>query len=194
MDYKKIRQENASFLILLFVVIGIFVASFMYIRQGIVDDKMYYTIGGAVFAFISFYGIVVFLKRLYKVSFARKVGDVMLYDRMRSVKQIADKLDKTSEKVSYAISFLINNDYIKGFKLDGDLIINSTEEKMRRAQIEEKLDSIRKNVTEIARDYTSTIRKQKNKHSGRCKGCGAVMVFSDTQAICPYCGNLIKAE
>ena len=163
MDYKKIRQERMSFFILMFVVIGVLVASCMYIKTGIVEDKMYFTIGGEIFAFMSFYGMIVFIKRLRKVSFARKIGDMMLYDRMRSIKSIADKLKTTPDKVTSAVNFLLNNDYIKGFTIEGDVIINKTEERMQRAQIQEKLDKLRQNVTEIARDYSSTIRKQKNR-------------------------------
>ncbi len=194
MDYKKIRQEQISFFILLFVALTVFMISCMYIKLGIVDDIMYYTIGGAVFAFTSFYAVIVFIKRLVRVSFARKVGDIMLYDRIRSVKQIADKTNKTPEQITKSINFLLNNDYIANFKLEGDLIINQAEEKMRRIRMEENLEHLKKNVTEIARDYASTIRKQKHKRSGRCKGCGAVVIFTEEQAICPYCGNLIKAE
>ena len=135
MDYKKIRQEIISFFILLFVSIAILIISAIYIRMGIVEDTIYYSIGGAVFAFISFYSIVIFIKRLKKVYLARKVGDVILYDRMRSVKEVAEKIKKTPEKVQSSIMFLINNNYISNFKLDGDIIINLTEERVRKQQV-----------------------------------------------------------
>ena len=194
MDYKKIRQETISFFVLMFVSLAILIASVFYIRFGILEDTIYYSIGGAVFAFVSFYAITIFAKRLKKVDFARKVGDVVLYDRLRSIKEVAEKMGKSPEQVQTSFMFLINNNYINNFKLDGDVIINLTEDRARKQQVEEKLQELKNNVTEIARDYASTMIKKKRKRSGRCSGCGAVVVFADTEAICPYCGNLIKSE
>lgn len=194
MDYKKIRQECTAFFILLFVTLGILIASVIFMLQGIRDSVDYYTVGGAVFAFFSAYALFVFAKSLRRVYFARKIGDIILYDRLRSVKQIADKINKTPEKVQKAITFLINSDYISGFKVDCDVIINETEEKMRRQKLLEHLDELKTRATEIARDYQSGVKKKKSKHSGRCSGCGAVVVFVENEAICPYCGNLIKSE
>ena len=194
MDYKKIRQESISFFILLFVALAILVASALYIRLGILEDTYYYTIGGAIFAFVSFYAIIIYIKRLSKVDLARRVGDIMLYDRLRSVKEIADKIKKPKEKVQSSIYFLINNNYISNFKLDGDIITNEAEERRKRENAMNRLQELTASVKEVARDYAQSVIKSKKKHSGRCSGCGAVVVFSDSEAICPYCGNLIKSD
>lgn len=194
MDYKKIRQETISFFILLFVSFGILIASSLYIRMGILEDAIYYSIGGAVFAFISFYAMINFVGRLNKVSLARRVGDVVLYDGLRSIKAVADKMGKTPEKIEKSLLFLINNNYINNFKLDGDRIINLTEERNRKERIEDQLHNLKDNVTEIARDYASSLIKKKRKRSGRCSSCGAVVVFSGNEAICPYCSNMIKYD
>ena len=194
MDYKKIRQEIISFFILFFVSLVILIISSLYIKTGIFDDVIYYSVGGAVFAFISFYAMINFVERLKKVSLARKVGDVILYDGMRSIKAVADKMKKTPEKVEKALLFLINNNYIKNFKLDGDRIINLTEERNRKERIEDQLHNLKDNVTEIARDYASSLIKKKRKRSARCSSCGAVVVFTGHEAICPYCSNMIKSD
>ena len=194
MDYKKIRQETVSFCILLVVSIAILVASTLYIRMGIIEDIIYYSIGGAVFAFISFYAILNFIGRLKKVGLARKVGDVILYDGLRSIKAVSEKMGKSPEKVEKSLLFLINNNYINNFKVYGDVIINLTEERNRKQRVEDRLHDLKDNVTEIARDYASSMIRKKRKRSGRCSGCGAVVVFTGTEAICPYCGNMIKSE
>ena len=193
MDYKKMRQETIAFAILFFIALTICLIAIYFMGLGVEEDQMAYTIGGAVFTFVSAYSMCVFVGRLLKVWLARKVGDIMLYERIRSVKQIADKLDKTPEKIQALIVFLINNNYISHFKLEGDVIINLTEERLKRARLEEKLDTLKEKVTEIARDYSS-VRHKKKMNSARCTGCGATVVFSDTQAICPYCGNLLKSQ
>lgn len=193
MDYKKMRQEIVAFAILFFISLTICLIAIYFIGLGLEDDQMAFTIGGAVFTFVSAYSMCVFVGRLSKVWLARKVGDIMLYERIRSVKQIADKLNKKPERVQESIVFLISNNYISHFKLEGDVIVNLTEERMRRAKLEERLDTLKDRVTEIARDYSS-VRNKKKLHSERCSGCGATVVFSESQAICPYCGNLLKSK
>ena len=81
MNYSKIRQEIISFIILIVVSVIIMAVSAVYIKMGFDDDLIVFIIGGAFFLFLGAYSFIVFVKRINKCVFARKVGDLILYDK-----------------------------------------------------------------------------------------------------------------
>ncbi len=185
MNYKRLRQERISFLILLIVALTIALICIFYIKKGM-DEEPIYAIGGGLFLFFSAYACYIFIGRLRKVSMAQKVGDVILYDKLRTYKDIAEKLKITEKKVQQSLAFLFNNNYIEGFKAETDRVVNIQEEQnaIKQAFMEQRLETAK----------VANSRTRKGVNGARCENCGANVVFKDTQAICPYCGNLLKAE
>ncbi len=182
MNYKKLRQELYSFFILLFVSLAIMLISCGYIKFGFDDENWVYIISGAFFLCFTAYGFCVFLARIRKVVLARKVGDIILYEKFRSVKLIAEKLKVSPTKIAGSIAFLMDNEYIEGIKLDHDKIIVLSEERERE---------IKEHALEVAKAITKTNSK-KYTNGAKCKNCGATVVFNGESAICPYCGSLLK--
>ncbi len=182
MNYKKLRQEIYSFFILMMVSITIILTSCGYIKSGIDNENWVYIIGGAFFFCFTGYGFFVFLARIRKVVLARKVGDIILYEKFRTLKEIAEKVNASQTKVAGAIAFLIDNEYIEGIKLERDRVVVFSEE--RKREVEEQ-------AMEIAKILNKTNSK-KYTNGAKCVNCGASVVFNGESAICPYCGSLLK--
>lgn len=182
MNYKKLRQELYSFFILMFVSLAIMLIASGYIKFGFDDENWVYIISGAFFLCFTAYGLWVFLARIRKVLLARKVGDIILYEKLRSVKEIAEKIKVNPTKVAGCIAFLIDNEYIDGVKLEHDKVVVLSEEHERE---------IREHALEVAKILNKTNSK-KYTNGAKCKNCGATVVFNGESAICPYCGSLLK--
>lgn len=184
MNYKKLNQEMISFVILMMVSIIIVIISAVYIKVGYDKDNIIYMIGGAFFLCFALYGLVVFVKRIQKVELARKSGDMILYEKLRSVEEISKRLKKDKNKVAGSIIFLIDNSYIEDVRIERDTVILVAEEKQKKAE-------------EMAVEVAKIVNKTNSKkflNSAKCKNCGATVVFNGEKAICPYCGNLLKAK
>lgn len=184
MNYKKLNQEMISFTMLMMVSIIIVIVSAVYIKVGYDKDNIIYMIGGAFFLCFALYGLFVFIKRIQKVELARKSGDMILYEKIRSVEEISKKLKKDKRRVAGSILFLIDNSYIEGVRIERDTIVLLAEEEQKRNE---------ERAIEVAKIVNKTNSK-KFLNSAKCKNCGATVVFNGEKAICPYCGNLLKAK
>ena len=184
MNYKKLNQEIVSFTILLFVAMFIAIASVVYIKIGFEKDNFVYMIGGAFFLCFSVYGDFVFVKRIAKVGLARRSGELILYDKVRSIEEISNRLKRSKTLVAGSILFLIDNEYIEGVRVEKDRIVLAKEEEQKQQE---------RNALEIAKIVNKTNSK-KFLNSAKCENCGATVVFNGEKAICPYCGNLLKAK
>ena len=186
MNYSKIRQEIISFIILIVVSVIIMAVSAVYIKMGFDDDLIVFIIGGALFLFLGAYSFIVFVKRINKCVFARKVGDLILYDKERSIQSLAKKLNVVDRKVVQAIVFLVNNEYIEGIRLERGLIISRDDDAKKPSEEKEELNQLGKVANK------TNLKKYLN--SAKCENCGATIVFNGEKAICPYCGNLLSEQ
>lgn len=185
MDYKKIREERISFFILAVISFAIVLISGVSVLNAMKSDEIRIVkiIASSAIMFFGFYGLTTFVKRLSFVYLAEKIGNGVIYDRLRDSKSISQKFNVPQKKAELAFKFLIDNNYIEGYKIEGSRIVCLAEEKESQQHF---VDATAKREAET--------KRSKKKSSARCENCGANIVFEGEQTVCPYCGNLISSK
>lgn len=183
------KLKNEKKLITFFIISSaiVFVTSAIFLLVSINKDELGGSFITAMLLFISGYGLIVFIARALKYKFITKLQDAIIKGGERDLSVLAEKFSKSLSTIEEKVTFLIDNGYLPGFSISGQILINEEE----KSQILKK-EFYQNQIIETKNKEEKKVLRKKIIESEKCPNCGAKVKFNEGSADCPYCGNSLK--
>ena len=197
MALNKFKNERKIIIAFLIVTIVIFGLSLFFLYSSKLADEMGGIFISAMIAFISGYGIIVFIKRLIKYAFLQKLQNAILVENVRKVSLLQEKFGKGKKRIIDNVQFMINSGYLGDLKLRNNEEISSDKEVANEIARERVkiMKQAEKEVKELVEKKEQKSSKKQVIKSQKCPNCGAKINFDETnETVCPYCGNKLTRQ
>lgn len=197
MALNKFKNERKIIIAFLIVTIVIFGLSLFFLYSSKLADEMGGIFISAMIAFISGYGIIVFIKRLIKYAFLQKLQNAILVENVRKVSLLQEKFGKGKKRICDDVQFMINSGYLADLKLRNNEEISSDKEVANEIARERVkiMKQAEKEVKELVEKKEQKSSKKQVIRSQKCPNCGAKINFDETnEIVCPYCGNKLTRQ
>ena len=197
MALNKFKNEKRVIIFFLVSSIVVFILSGIFLYSSTLADEMGGIFISAMLLFISGYGAIVFIKRLIKYRFLKKMQNAIMVENIRLVSSLQSKFGKNKKRLLEDIKFMVNGGYLGDLKLRGEEALLSDKEIAEQKEIE-RAKFIKQTEIQAKEIIEKKETKGSKKHvinSQKCPNCGAKINFDTTnETSCPYCGNILTRQ